>query len=345
MTTKNPKTLIVDMSPLFYSNLISVTNQMKKTGLKPDPETGKIPFTYRNELIFIIMEEIKELRKFGTPEIVLAFDNSIGGYWRKHEYSRYKYKRTKEREESEIDWDSAFKVFEELKTLLKEYTSFKVIDIPTLEADDIAFVLSEYLQDTGVILQTLDGDWKHALNYNNVKLFMTRKTQKKDGHYVELTKEELKEKKLEHCISGDPGDGFLHIKAWTQFSDEFLKEYPKFKGKEIQLYDKHHEIEHKYNLKHNYDPKKQAYKHPRFGYKMLLRSKKSLRSILKENPIHLKNFKLNRQLCLPTNVPTELKEKIIYEYEQAKTQKDPAELQKFFMNNNLFELTGIIGLL
>lgn len=333
------------MSPLFYSNLISVTNQIKKAGVKPGPN-GKIPFTYRSELIFQIMEEIKTLHSFGTNEIILAFDNSQGNYWRKDYYDRYKYKRQLQREESDIDWDSAFEIFDDIKTLLKNSSSFKVVEVPKMEADDIAFTLAEYLQDRGgVILHSLDHDWEHALKYKNVKLFKTRKTQRKSGIFVEKTPEELHVLEETHCIAGDPGDGFLHIKAWSQFSPIFLEEYPNFKGKELQLYNRHHLIEHQYNLKNGFDTKKQAYKHPRFGYKSWKKSKIPLKDLLKENPIYKKNYMLNKNLALPINIPGKYKNLIIDEYNRAKTEKSPGELQKYFINNNLFDLTGIISFL
>jgi len=336
--------ILVDVSPIFYSNLISVTSQMKRSGLKPD-SNNKIPFTYKSELIFAVFEEIKNLKGvFNTSEVILAFDNSEGGYWRKQSYDRYKYKRTKARDDSEIEWDKAFEAFNEIKTVLKEFTSFGCLDIPHVEADDACFVLGDYFQDKGgVTMVSLDGDWRLSLVYDNVRLYKTRKTQRKAGVYEILSPEEIQEKRDTMAIAGDPKDGMLHIKSWSKFSSEFLKEYPKFEGRELEMYPHHHQIEHKFNLKHDFNSKIQAYKHPRFGYKSFQKTKTKLSDLLQENPIYKMNYNRNKELCLPEFIPEHLRVEIISTYETAKTDHNPGELQKFFIKNNLFELTGIIS--
>jgi hypothetical protein len=176
------------------------------------------------------------------------------------------------------------------------------------------------------------------LRHPNVEVFRTRKTQRLSGVYVEKTQEELNEMEEEHCIAGDSGDGFLHIKSWSQFSDEFLKEHPRFKGKEIELYDKHHIIEKMYNEKYNWE--KSAYKHPRFGYKSFKKSKKTLQDLFNENPIYKWNYERNKKLCLPSGIPQEYKEQIIEAYHNAESKRSAKELQKFFTKNQLFDLVG-----
>ena len=335
------KRLIVDMSPIMYGCLFSVSKEDKN---KPRVD-GVVPFTHKSELIYLIISELTQLKhQFNTEEVILAFDNSKGGYWRKDYYDRYKYGRKKSRDDSFIDWDAAMKIFNELKDVLQKGASFKVLDVPRMEADDIAFVLSEYFKnDAETILYTIDHDWEHNLIFDNVKVFKTRRTQKKDGCFVTKTKEELEHFKLEHIIAGDKGDGFLHIKSWTQFSDDFLNEYPKFKGKEQELYDKHHLIERKFDEKHDF--KKSAYKHPRFGYKSFSKSSKTIEDILNENPIHRKNYERNKKLCLPSGIPQKYKDAIIESYKQASDERNPGILQNFFMQNNLFDLTSSIPLL
>jgi len=328
--------ILVDVSPILYSNLISATNQEKRRGVKPDPITGKISVN-KNVVIFLIIEELAKLRStFNTDEVILAYDNNEGGYWRKQVYDRYKYKRKKSRDDSVVDWENGFKIFKTIRELV-EHTSFKIIDVASAEADDISFVLGKYFQDKGgVTMVSLDGDWRLTLQYQNVSLYKTRKTQKLPGIYEELTLEEVLEKQDLMCIQGDRKDGMLHIKSWTQFSDEFLEEYPKYKNKEEELYSKHHQIEHMYNLKHNWE--KSAYKHPQYGFKTFKKSKKTIKELLKENNIYKKNYELNKTLCLPENVPKTLQDNIIHAYETASDVKDPAKLNSLFMKHGLFEL-------
>ena len=337
------------MSPIMYGALFSVTSSAKKNGAKPD-ENGLIPFDYKQDLLFKIVEEVSQFKQqFSADEIILAFDNSKGSYWRKDFYDRYKYGRSRGRDESELDWAKAFEVFEELRTMFDEWSTLKVISVDRCEADDTAFVLSEYFSknsDDTTILHTLDHDWEHNLTYDNAKLFKTRKTQRLPGIYVEKTKEELKDATHEHCIAGDPGDGFLHIKSWTQFSPEFLEMYPKYEGREIELYDKHHLIEKafddKMELLHPNEKKlPKAYKHPRFGYKSFKKGKKSLQDILVENPIHVKNYDRNKRLCLPTGIPQNYRNSIIAEYER-EHQSNVQKLQSYLIKNGLFELTAKI---
>jgi hypothetical protein len=141
--------------------------------------------------------------------------------------------RADQRKESEIDWNTAFQVFNEIKEVLK-YSSFKIIDVPRLEADDISFILSEYFNkhkpDDTLILLTVDQDWIHNLKFNNVEMYRVRKTQKLEVLKEEYTLNDINEKINEHCIQGDRGDGFLHIKAWSRFSQAFIEMYPDLKG-------------------------------------------------------------------------------------------------------------------
>ena len=337
------------MSPILYSNLFSCTTSEKRNGAKAID--GKIPFTYKQDLLFKIVEEVVKIKQeLDGQEMILAFDNSKGGYWRKDFYDRYKYGRSKGRDESDIHWDQAFEVFEEIREVLDDYSTMKVISVERCEADDVAFVLSEYWSDPAnnktntLILHTLDHDWEHNLIFPNVKVFKTRKTQRLPGIFSEKTRPELLDSINEHCIAGDPGDGFLHIKSWTKFSDAFLEYYPKFKGKEQEMYDKHHAIEKAFDDKMELlfpDGKKlpKAYNHPRFGYKSFKKGKKELYEILDENIIHQKNYERNTKLCLPTGIPQNYRDEIIAQYERPHVS-NVQKLQSYLIKNGLFEMTS-----
>ena len=87
-----------------------------------------------------------------------------------------------------------------------------------------------------------------------------------------------------------------------------------------------------------------AYNHPRYGYKMFLNSKKTVEDLLNENEIYKLNYKLNRQIALPEGIPTEISSEIIKNYNN-QPKKSPAELQKYFTENHLFEMNARIPLL
>jgi len=332
-------TLIADLSPIMYSNLFSVTSELIRNGAKE--VNGKIPYTqeYENMVIFKILEEIAQLKpKFGVQEIVLASDNSKGGYWRKDFWSGYKFKRASERAESNIDWEKAFVTFEKIKDTIQDNTSFKLIDIPRVEGDDVAFVLSEYLsaQGTKVILHSLDHDWVYNLRHTGVSYYRTRKAQRKDGEFVDLTPGEILEMEMDHLIGGDPGDYIKNVKAYSKFSPEFKTQYPN--RTEIEVWEKRHELDCMFTEKFGVS----AYKHPRYGYKMFLKSKHSVVSLLAENEIYKKNYEINKKVAMPEGIPLEIKEQITTQYENAPCVRVNKELQKFFMTHGLFELNSNI---
>ncbi len=272
------KTLVVDFSPILYSNFISAGTEMSGLGLKPDPTTKKLPITsdFKSIIIYKVFEELTTLKyKFGVDEIVIASDNAEGGYWRKDVYPIYKGKRKKTRKESNLDWDGAFKVFEEIKEALKS-TSFKLIDIPKVEGDDVMFVLSEYLsvQNIEVILHSVDHDTVYNLKHQGVKWYRHVKTARKEGAFQTPTPQEIEEFELIHLIEGDYGDNIKNVKAYSRFSKDFKALYPD--KTEALMYPRRFELERLFLKKY----KKEAYNHPRYGYKMFCKTDKTLEEFI-----------------------------------------------------------------
>jgi hypothetical protein len=334
------KNILMDMSPLLYSNLFSATNEAKKMGVKKTD--GKYHLDeYKDIVIYKIFDELSKIKTqfdlTSEDEIILAFDNSKGGYWRKDVWAGYKSKRRSARDDSNIQWDVAFELFQEIRELLDNCSSFKCISIDRVEADDIIFVLSKHfsLMNEKTIIVSVDHDFIQCLEYDNVDFYRTKKSQAKEPEYYEATPSELTDIILEHCIQGDPGDGFGNIKAYSRFSKEFLKVYPQFEGDEKRLYPKRFEIENAFRQKYN----QEAYNHPRYGYKMFLRSKKTVEELLEENEIYAWNYEMNRRLALPDEIPSEISEQIIKAYEKAKSEYNYSCLYEFLMKYNLFEST------
>ncbi len=345
------KKLIVDFSPILYSNLFSATAEAKRNGAKPIQHKGdecpKIPFVYKDILFFKVLEELSGFKNFfGVDEVILGFDNSMNGYWRKRIYDRYKYGRAEGRDTSDVRWGEAFEAFNELRSFLTDNTSYKTLSIEGIEGDDIMFVLSKYFSDQGdsTVLHSLDHDIEYCLEYKNVEYFKTRKTQKLPGHYIERTQEELDLLKEQHKFIGDKGDGFGHVKWWTKFSKEFLIDYPKFKGKELQMYPRHHDIEKMYQKKMDAlgTPKIKAYAQPRFGWKGHVKTKKTIKDVLNENPIHQMNYDMNKKLALPDEIPQDIRDNIIKEYDNSVSKRQPKEIKKFLDENSLFKLIAKI---
>jgi len=335
------KTLIIDFSPIYYRWIFSSTNEAEKV-LKLEPEeNGLLNFDdYKDIFIYRLFDDLSKMRnKFSVDEVVIATDQKP--YWRSKLWSGYKHGR--KTSEDKIDWIKASKTLNELLDVLENYSSFKVLKIPEIEGDDILFTLSEYLSkdpNNEIILNSLDHDIMYALKYPNVKYWQTKHTSMtKECSFVEISQNEIKTKMFEHCFFGDPGDNIKNIVSYTQFSKEFQEKFPDLTPE--KAYPKRHEIDIKFKEKYGVS----AYKHPRFGKKTFYKKQINPKQILEENPIHKWNFELNKKISLPSGIPKEIKEKIIFEYENVETTKNIAKLNEFFMKYGLIELIGITGLL
>ncbi len=339
------KIAILDMSPILYGNLFSATNYAKNNKIKKDDDGKYILEEYKDVVIQKIIEELAGYKnKFEVDELILAFDTPTKeGYWRKDIWEGYKSKRKDQRDKSNIQWDEAFELFQELKNKFDNCSNSKVISVPRAEGDDVIFVLSEYLsKNNKVIISSSDHDFLQCVS-DNCKFWRTTRTQgmeKSDFCYV--TKEEKEDIIQEHIISGDDGDGFGHFKQYSRFSEEFLEKYPQYKNKELELYPKRFKIQEMFKKKYGEDAK--AYNHPRFGYKSFKKSKKELKNVLKENKIFEMNYQMNKKLALPEYIPQEIKEQIINNYER-EHNNDSNCFDDFLIKNKLFELTSLSALL
>jgi hypothetical protein len=337
------KALILDWSPIIYGNLFSGTNEAKKENM-PKEDGKYILENYKDIVIYKIFQELSEYKnKFSNNDVmVIATDNSTGGYWRKDVWEGYKYHRKDQRDQSNIQWDKAYELFAEVEDILDRCSSYKVLSVPRAEGDDIVFVLSEYLKDYEVTIVSSDHDFIQTLKHPNVKFWRTTRTvDMNDSDYYNATPEEIDEEIQKHIIQGDLGDGFGNIKHYSRFSKAFLEKYPQYEGKEYELYPKRFKIDIMFKEKYGVD----AYSQPRFGYKMLKKSKKNIEDILEENKIYKLNYEMNQKLALPENIELGVKNDIITQYNQKPDTKNGACLSKYFMKNGLFELSGLLPLL
>jgi len=339
------KTLIIDWSPIAYGNLFSATNYAKNNKIKKDKDGKYLLEEYKDVVIQKIIEEIAGLKnKFNlldSDEIIIATDTPTSkGYWRKDIWEGYKYGRRESRDSSNIQWNKAFDLFQEMLRKFDECSNIKIIQVPRTEGDDIIFVLSEYIKNE-VIIYSSDHDFLQCIS-DNCKFWRTTRTQgMENSKFCYITEEEKEDIIQEHIISGDPGDGFGHLKQYSRFSKDFIQNYPQYKDKEIQLYSKRFKIQEMYKKK--YGEKAKAYDHPRFGYKSFKKSKKSLESLLAENSIYEMNYSLNRILALPENIPLEIKQQIIDSYSRKHESRNC--LDDYLIENNLFDLISLTILL
>ena len=243
------KSLIIDLSPVVYRWVFASTSVFAKKNKKQDNGLYELD-EYKDIVIYQIINYLSNQKmRFGVDEIIIA--NDVKPYWRNNIWSGYKYGRLKD-DKSGINWVKVSEIQKEIAEVLYKYSSFKTISIPGAEADDVGFVLSEYLSKKGheVILHTPDHDWTQNIIHENVKVWETKySSPTKSCGYVTIKNHEIKELQQDHAIYGDKGDYVLNINSYTQFSDKFKEIYPNVT--ELQVYPKRHFVDIKFEETNN----------------------------------------------------------------------------------------------
>lgn len=170
---------------------------------------GHVHYGDENLIRHMILNTIRMYRKkfknkYG--EIVIVADG--GGNWRKEVYPEYKGKRNKNRDESKIDWDEAFRIINMVLQELKDEFPYKVIHQWGCEADDSIAELVHYTQEFGnwedVMIVSADKDFRQLQVFDNVSQYspMLKKMVKEDHPRKYLQ---------EHILTGDTGDGVPNV--------------------------------------------------------------------------------------------------------------------------------------
>lgn len=133
-------------------------------------------------------------------ELVIACDDRRS--WRRNMFPYYKANRKKAREKSEIDWNSVFEVLEKVRSELKEYFPYRVIQVSTAEADDVIGTLCHEFGNTmeRILIVSGDKDFKQLQTYMNVRQYDPVRKRWLDTNSPDRF---LKE----HIMKGDSGDG------------------------------------------------------------------------------------------------------------------------------------------
>lgn len=148
--------------------------------------------------------------KYGSEygQLVIACDNKK--YWRKKIFPYYKANRKKERGDSGFDWNAIFEALNLIKSEIAEFFPYPVIEVDTVEADDIIATLATWsqnndLQENGkphpFLILSGDHDFVQLQRYKNVKQFST--IQKK---WIKA-EDKIDVILMEHILMGDKGDG------------------------------------------------------------------------------------------------------------------------------------------
>lgn len=193
--------IIIDLNQIVISNIMAQVG--KHTNVPIDI----------NLVRHMVLNQIRYLRtkfkaKFGN-ELVIAVDGRH--YWRKDVFPYYKANRSKQRKESDFDWNTLFECLNTLRAELDEFMPYTVIHNDKAEADDI---ISTIVKRKGVVLcgadteriliVSGDGDFAQLQKFLNVDQFdMIR------DKFIVVT--DPSKYLREHIIKGDTGDGIPNI--------------------------------------------------------------------------------------------------------------------------------------
>lgn len=147
---------------------------------------------------------VKYRQKYG--QMILACDG--GATWRKEIYPQYKAQRSKNREESAVDWKEFFRILNLVRDEIRDNLPMKVVHIQGVEADDIIGTLTYQTQEFGcyepVMIVSADKDFKQLQQFSNVTQFspMTKALVKESDptHFL-----------YEQIFRGDKGDGVPNV--------------------------------------------------------------------------------------------------------------------------------------
>jgi len=188
------KIIIIDLNQVMISNLLMQLGNHTNAEIDENMVRHMILNSIRSF-------NVKFSREYG--EMVIACDNI--NVWRKQVFPYYKANRKKKTENSELNWKSIFECMNKIRSELKEYFPYKVIDVEFAEADDIIGTLvKEFGQKSKILILSGDKDFIQLHTSDNVKQYdpVRKKWITHSDPFQFLN---------EHIMKGDAGDGVPNI--------------------------------------------------------------------------------------------------------------------------------------
>ena len=183
--------IIVDINQIMISNLM-VTIHRDNLELGED--------LIRHMVLNSLRGHNKKFRKeYG--QMVIACDS--GNVWRRQAFPNYKAGRKANREKSEHDWTMIFDLLSKVKNEIKQFLPYKVIEVETVEADDIIAVLCRRTNEKILILS---GD-KDFIQLHNDRIKQYNPVLNKFVGQGENPSLYIRE----HILKGDRSDGIPNV--------------------------------------------------------------------------------------------------------------------------------------
>ena len=183
--------IIVDINQIMISNLM-VTIHRDNLELSED--------LVRHMVLNSLRGHNKKFRKeYG--DMVIACDS--GNVWRRQAFPNYKAGRKETREKSEHDWTMIFDILSKVKDEIKTFLPYKVIEVESVEADDIIAVLCRRTNEKVLILS---GD-KDFIQLHNDRIKQYNPVLNKFVGQGENPSLYIRE----HILKGDRSDGVPNV--------------------------------------------------------------------------------------------------------------------------------------
>lgn len=223
-------------------------------------------------------------------------------YWRRDYFPNYKSNRKKDRANSGLDWNTIFETLNNIRDEIKEIFPYKVLEVDGAEADDVIASIVQHVAET-------PSDFEHILILSGDKDFIQLQKHNFVKQYSPTLKKFVKGIDpdiyiREHVLKGDRSDGVPNfLSPDNTFVDE-LRQKPL--------------------------------------------SKKKLETWIDLEPSDycsdemMRNYQRNKTLIDLECIPSDLKVKILEEYQNAE-HGDRSKLLNYFINKRLKNLMNDIG--
>jgi hypothetical protein len=223
-------------------------------------------------------------------------------YWRKEFFPFYKAGRKKTREKSDLDWHLIFDMLSKFKQELRDNFPYKVVDVEGAEADDIIGTLvPRHIMHENILIISSDGDFLQLQMYNGRSEFTVKQYNPAQKKFI-VSENPVAELK-EKIIRGDKGDGIPNVLSVSDCFVRDIRQTPINKGKFEKLMEKDYGEWEDENAK--------------IG------------------------FSRNQTLIDLRNIPGDIKEKIINNYEETKPASK-GKILDYLIANKLRSLIDVI---
>lgn len=284
--------IIIDFNQICISNLYAQIGNHTNVEIEPD---------LLRHMVLNMIRGLRSKFKDEYGEIIIACDDR--NYWRKEIYPYYKANRKKAREASDMDWNKVFDAFNSIRSELKQFFPYRVIQVEHAEADDIIATLAyEYgiqlvtSSDEKIMILSGDKDFIQLQKFANVEQFDPVKKRN-------ITSNDPEQYLFEHILKGDAGDGVPNVLS----NDDVFVVRSRQKPLTKKTVDK------------------------------LSTTPKS-----EWDAVVARNFARNKAMIDLSCIPDNIKQQILDKYDE-ESGKDRSQLFKYFIKYKLKNLTEHIG--